>query len=68
METNETVPLFNPRHDKWEEHFVWQQAGTVVAGVSAIGRATVATLQMNQEELIPVRKLWVEAGWHPPQD
>ena len=24
VETNKTVPLFNPRHDKWEEHFVWQ--------------------------------------------
>src|ERR1700682_3253586 len=36
-ETENEVPLFNPRTDPWEDHFVWQ--GHLVAGRTPIGRA-----------------------------
>ncbi|OKH52803.1 HNH endonuclease [Calothrix sp. HK-06] len=45
--SGETVPLFNPRTQKWTEHFAWSLDGTRVEGLTAVGRATVARLRMN---------------------
>ncbi len=47
------VPLFHPRRDLWVEHFAWQ--GTAVIGKSAIGRATVQLLAMNEWQRIEQR-------------
>ena len=46
--------LFNPRVHQWEEHFGWD--GPELTGRTAIGRATVALLQINREERIAVRR------------
>jgi len=62
------VRLFNPRRDVWAEHFTWVDGGAVIQGITPIGRATVAALNMNHEEIVSARRLWVEAGWHPPKD
>lgn len=67
-ETGELVPLFNPRRQRWREHFRWNQAGTHIIGITPIGRATVEALSLNCELRILARALWVEAGWHPPTD
>lgn len=61
------VPLFNPRQHSWAEHFVWSEDGTQIIGLTAIGRATVATLKMNNPVSIRARKLWASVGWHPPR-
>jgi hypothetical protein len=66
--SGDLVPLFNPRHDIWVDHFGWSVEGTLIEGKSAIGRATIDTLNMNRPEIIVARELWVEAGWHPPTD
>lgn len=48
------TPLFDPRKDRWEDHFAFS-VGTSVAdgieirGLSDIGRATVIVLGMNTE-------------------
>ncbi len=60
------VRLFNPRLDRWSEHFEWSAEGTMIKGVTAIGRATVMALKLNALSQVEVRRLWVEAGWHPP--
>jgi hypothetical protein len=39
------VRLFNPRIDRWSEHFVWE--GAVLVGQTVIGRVTVAVLEIN---------------------
>ena len=62
------VALFNPRTERWQDHFRWIDDGAVVEGVSAIGRATVDALVMNHPEIVAARRLWVLAGWHPPID
>lgn len=67
-ETRELVPLFNPRRQRWTDHFRWNQAGTYIIGITPIGRATVEALALNCELRILARALWVEAGWHPPID
>jgi hypothetical protein len=66
--TNQTVRLFHPRNDRWLDHFRWSIDGTRIVGVTAIGRATVETLQMNHLLIVCTRQLWVRLGIHPPQD
>jgi hypothetical protein len=60
------VLLFNPRTQHWYEHFRWSEDGAYIIGLTAIGRATVETLKMNSAYIVPARRHWVEAGWHPP--
>lgn len=67
-ESGATVPLFNPRADRWPAHFAWTGEGAEVRGVTPVGRATVAALRMNDPEIVAARRLWVLAGWHPPAD
>ncbi len=66
--TGGTVKLFNPRYQKWEEHFEWSTDGTMIIGQTECGRATVIALQMNNLEIVVARRLWVSVGWWPPQD
>ncbi len=65
-ETGEPAPLFNPRSDRWEEHFEWSDDGTRLVGLTTVGRATVGRLRMNRPRMVEARRLWVQAGWHPP--
>ena len=66
--TGDLVPLFDPRHQVWSEHFRWNAAGDRIVGTMASGRATVAALALNRASLLVARRLWVKAGWHPPKD
>lgn len=67
-DTHDRVPLFNPRLQRWAEHFVWSGDGTHIIGLTPVGRATVAALKMNNEIVMGARRLWVGVGWHPPSD
>lgn len=67
-QNGERVPLFNPRTERWTEHFQWSEDGTLIIGISSIGRATVAALDMNQPFMVIARRRWVMVGWHPPKD
>ncbi len=53
-ETGEKVPLFNPRTQLWHEHF--QFADYQVLGLTAIGRATVLLLELNQPRRLLIRQ------------
>ncbi|HEY9816710.1 MAG TPA: HNH endonuclease [Candidatus Obscuribacterales bacterium] len=64
--TGDTVRLFNPRHDRWRDHFIWTNQGIYVARLTAIGRATVIALRLNNPYAVAVRQAWISAGWHPP--
>lgn len=67
-ETEEFVALFNPREQQWEEHFRWNNEGTEINGKTAVGRATVVALKLNNAIIVVTRRLWVSAGWWPPSD
>lgn len=67
-ETQLVVTLFNPRVDRWGDHFEWADEGAMLQGRTAKGRATVAALVMNHPEMVATRRLWALAGWHPPDD
>lgn len=66
--TEMKIPLFNPRRQSWLVHFAWSEDGTKIIGLTTTGRATVAALRLNNEEIVGARWLWVQAGWHPPAD
>jgi hypothetical protein len=59
------VPLFNPRQERWDDHF--QLDGARIVPLSATGRVTVFLLQLNAPERIQERKLLIELGAYPPQ-
>jgi HNH endonuclease len=62
--TQSPVPLFNPRRDRWEEHFQVQATGEIL-GLTPIGRATVARLQMNTAVQLEARRLWMQLKLFP---
>jgi HNH endonuclease len=64
--TNLPVPLFHPRRQIWQDHFEWIQNDTEIQGKTAVGRVTVAILQMNHGAIVVTRQRWVAVGWHPP--
>lgn len=66
--TGKTDQLFNPRQQQWSQHFQWRSNGTQIEGKTAIGRATVNALQLNNFIAVTVRSQWVQAGWHPPSN
>jgi|SRR5262249_18653452 len=66
--TKRPARLFNPRRQRWERHFYWNQDGVRVVGRTACCRATVEALNMNNEISLAVRHNWVRAGWQPPKE
>jgi len=64
--TGATVNLFNPRKQRWRDHFRWSEAGDEIVGLTAYGRVTIIELKMNNLIARTVRRHWVQAGWHPP--
>ncbi len=64
--SGETVELFNPRTQIWNEHFCWSPDGAQILGLTPIGQATVEVLHLNNELAVEVRCNWILAGWHPP--
>lgn len=68
-ESESIVPLFNPRIQRWPDHFRWSDDGIRIVGLTNIGRATVAALHLDDDpDALLVRSCWIEAGWHPPAD
>ncbi|WP_414516544.1 hypothetical protein [Nostoc sp. PCC 9305] len=59
-ETGKLTPFFNPRTQKWSDHF--QMNGAEIASLTAEGRVTVAILQFNQSERLEERDRLILAG------
>jgi hypothetical protein len=66
--TGETVALFHPRQQNWFNHFQWDETGVLLIGLTAVGRATIVALNMNNPVVVDARRRWVSVGWHPPTD
>jgi hypothetical protein len=62
------VALFNPRQQRWHDHFAWSDNATRISGLTACGRATIAALQMNRFGVVNLRQLLVDTGRHPPEE
>lgn len=59
-DSNEAVPLFNPRRERWEEHFEF--VGAIIRGRSPAGRVTAWLLQMNAERRVELRSELISQG------
>lgn len=66
-ETGNVEPLYDPRQQEWTEHFVWNDTGMLLIGLTPVGRATINRLKINRESVVGAREIWVAAGWHPPK-
>jgi hypothetical protein len=63
-DTGAMVPLFLPRRDAWDAHFMW--SGHVLVGRTPTGRATVAVLAINADVYLSVRAALLMEGEFPP--
>jgi len=61
--SGEIVPLFNPRTQNWGDHFALD--GARIMGRTAIGRATVALLRLNDVERLNYRQSLIAADRCP---
>ena len=59
-ETGKLTPFFNPRTQKWSDHF--QLDGAAISPLTASGRVTVEILQFNQLERLQERERLIWAG------
>jgi hypothetical protein len=64
--TGDLVALYNPRTQKWSDHFEWTEGFTLILGLTPTGRATIMRLKLNRLGLVNLRKIFVAAGKHPP--
>lgn len=53
-ESGADAPIFNPRQDKWSEHFYWE--GVILVGLTAAGRTTVQALDLNRPLILAIRQ------------
>ena len=61
-DSRELTRLFNPRRDRWEEHFKLE--GSSIVGLTAVGRTTCWLLDLNSEILAALRQsLMRERRW-----
>ncbi len=58
------IPLFNPRTDKWNEHFELNWA--IIRPQTDIGEITVKILGLNEDVRIAFREYLMLIGAYPP--
>ena len=63
-ETETVAPLFNPRTDRWQDHFVW--LGHIVVGRTSVGRPLVAAFDLNHRRRRLIREAEEHFGLFPP--
>jgi hypothetical protein len=59
--SKQSVRLFNPRRDRWNDHFAWGP-GCRLHGHTPTGRAAIAALGMNRPAIIAIREALVHLG------
>lgn len=62
--TGKIAPLYNPREDRWDEHFQLMLDATLV-GQTPEGRTTVRLLRLNEARRVERRQLLIEDGLYP---
>jgi hypothetical protein len=63
--TAESVPLFNPRTERWDEHFRVDPSTGEICGTTPMGRATAAALDFNHPNQLKARQLWIRLQMFP---
>lgn len=61
--SGEFVRLFNPRADRWSQHF--RLSRSRIEGVSAIGIVIAKLLEFNRLKRLQERRLFIKVGMYP---
>lgn len=62
--TGELVRFFNPRRDRWSDHFRLQ--GAIIEPLTNIGEVTIRILQFNNVDRVLERQMLINAHRYPP--
>ena len=62
-ESGEMQRLFDPRRDRWHEHF--ELRGAEIVARTGVGRVTVRLLRLNRTERLREREILLTAGLLP---
>ena len=62
-ETGQLIPFFNPRTQRWADHF--RLDGARIVPLTPEGRVTVAILQLNHPDRVMERQRLIQAGKYP---
>ena len=63
--TRVEVRLFDPRRDRWDEHFCVTGEDGEIQGLTPMGRVTVACLRMNRDVQREARRSWMRLKLYP---
>ena len=64
-ETGQSVPLFHPRQQIWNDHFQFAPTENTLIGLTPTGRATAAMLRFNSAEQQTARRMWMRLELFP---
>lgn len=64
-QSNAARPLFNPRRDVWDEHFLVNAETGEISGRTPVGRATIVRLRLNSPVRVESRRLWRQLRLSP---
>ena len=62
-ETKELVRFFNPRTDRWSDHFILE--GAKITACTPIGEVTVRILRFNSDSQITERQTLIDENRYP---
>lgn len=65
--TDEVVPLFHPRRERWNDHFDIKSNGEIEAK-TATGRVTVKRLDFNDPERVAIRAALIDLHRYPEEN
>lgn len=63
--TGQAADLFDPRSDRWPDHFAFDPDTGELTGLTPAARATIAVLDMNNAFQIAARHVWVRLMLYP---
>jgi len=63
--TGQEWPLFNPREQRWDDHFRVDLESGAIEGTTPTGRATVACLGLNHPLQLTARQFWIRLRLFP---
>jgi hypothetical protein len=63
--TGAEAPLFNPRTNRWDDHFQIDLDSGEIGGRTPVGRVTVVQLDMNHPFQLAARQVWMQFRLFP---
>ncbi len=66
-DTGELVRFYDPRRDRWTDHFRLAEDGVTIVPLTPVGRVTVRILGLNHNDRLLERTELREIGRYPPE-